>query len=181
MKNFVTQSPMRLVCWTLIVSLVLQPCVVAIAQAQDKCSTNLKQAQAKFDRGEFDGSIALVQECLRSKDASDDQKVKGYELLGQIYMGKGSYSQADDAIRKLLAIESDYKPSPDQTSPAFVSQVEKIRGEMGGGSGGGGGFPWLYVAGGAVVAGVAIALIASKSSGDETPAKTELPGPPPRP
>jgi hypothetical protein len=181
MKNPATQRSLRLVCWTLIGSLILQPCIVAIAQAEDKCATNLSRAQAKFDGGEFDASIALVQECLRSKDASDEQKVKGYELLGQNYLSKGSTSQADDAIRKLLAIESDYRPNPDQTSPNYVSEVEKIRNQMGSTADSGGGFPWLYVVGGAVVVGVVVALIVSKSSDDGTPAPTELPGPPPRP
>ncbi len=181
MRMFATTSPIRLVAWTLIVMMVLQPCAVAIAQTQDKCETNLRQAQSKFDQGEFDASIRLVQECLRSKDASDDQKVKGYEILGLVYLSKGSSTQASDAIRKLLEIESDYTPNADQTSPAYVSQVERVKGEMGTKSGGGGGFPWLYVAGGAVLVGVAVVLIASKSKDDETPANTELPGPPPRP
>ena len=46
----------------------------------------------------------------------------------------------------------------------------------------GGGFPWLYVAGGALLAGGVIAVVASKSSSDETApggeAAPSLPGPP---
>lgn len=194
--EFMTRRPAVVLIWTLIALLMLEPCSLALAEAQSDCAKNIKAAQKKFDEGDFDGSISLL-DCLASADLSVKDKTAGYEILAQDYLSKNSTDQANSAVRKLLEVSPTYKPSEAQTSPAYVDLVEKIRKEM----------PketpkettkkpeptpaaqtqepgffaknWMWIAGGAVAAGVIVAVVASKKSDNGTPAP--LPDPPGRP
>lgn len=197
--EFMTRRPAVVLIWTLIALFMLEPCSLALAEAQSDCAKNIKAAQKKFDEGDFDGSISLL-DCLTSADLSVKDKTAGYEILAQDYLSKNSTDQANSAVRKLLEVSPNYKPSEAQTSPAYVDLVEKIRAEM----------PketpkkkaesepqpppatqakeepgffaknWMWIAGGAVAAGVIVAVVASKKSDNGTTPAT-LPDPPGRP
>lgn len=192
--EFMTRRPAVVLIWTLIALLMLEPCSLALAKSESDCSKNIKAAQKKFDEGDFDGSIALLQDCVTSSDLSTKDRTTGYEILAQDYLSKNSTDQANSAVRKLLEVSPNYKPSEAQTSPAYVDLVEKIRKEM----------PketskkpestppaqtqeepgffaknWMWLAGGALAAGIIVAVVASKKSNDTTPAN--LPDPPGRP
>ncbi len=183
--RFTDLRAVRTLIWVLVAALVIQPCASALAQTQDECAVKLKDAATKFDNGDFDGSIALINECLGKGDLPQKEKSRAYELLAMNYTSKSYLEQADNAIKKLLELVPNYKPNPDQYSPAFIARVEKVKSEMGAGEkpaeqpqeqGGGSSKTWMYVAGGVVVAGVLGYLIFHKSSSETT--ASPLPGPP---
>lgn len=183
--RFTRLGTVRTLVWVLIAVLVVQPCAVALAQTQDECAAKLKDAGTKFDNGDFDGSIALINECLSKGDLPQKEKSRAYELLAMNYTSKSYLEQADNAIKKLLELVPNYKPNPDQYSPSFVARVEKVKSEMGAGAkpaeqpadqGGGSSTKWLLIGGGVVAAGVLGYLIFHKSSSETT--ASPLPGPP---
>lgn len=183
--KFATFRAVRGLAWVLIISLLIQPCAYVLAQTPDDCDAKLKDASAKFDNGDFDGSIALINECLSKGDLPQKEKSRAYELLAMNYTSKSYLEQADNAIKKLLDLVPNYKPNPDQYSPAFVARVEKVKSEMGGKKeeappaeqGGGFDTKILLIGGGIVAAGVLGYFIFHKSSSESTPA-TPLPDPP---
>ena len=193
--EFLNRRPAILLIWTLIALLILEPGAWALAESQSDCSKNIKSAQKKFDEGDFDGSIALLEDCLASGDLSTKEKTTGYEILAQDYMSKNSTEQASSAVRKLLDISPGYRPNEAQTSPAYVDLVEKIKKEStrettrkapSAASSQAQEEPgffaknWMWLAGGAVAAGVIVAVVASKKSDNGT-TTSALPDPPGRP
>lgn len=195
--HMLERRSVALLGWVLVIALLLQPCAPLFAQTPDDCSAKLKEAEQAFYNGDFDKAIALTKECLGKPDFPDSKKKDAYELLAQSYLANSYLSEARSAIRKLLVLVPSYVPPRD--APELAKEVAKVREEMSEekkpieqpespkqevASEKGGGFPqtWHWIVGGALVAGTAIVLIASKSKNETTtPPSTELPGPPPRP
>lgn len=181
------------IVWMLAALLLLNPAIPAFAQIKDDCAAKLKDAELRFNNGDFDTSIVLVKECLAKSDFPDAKKKDAYELLAQNYLAKSYLSEARNAIRKLLALVPDYEPPKD--SPELTTEVENVKKEMSDArkpvgapptqqqAGEEGGFPqtWHYIAGGAVVGGVVALLLMKKSEDESQLAVAPLPGPPPIP
>jgi len=170
--------------WTLVISLTLQPCSIIFAQTQDDCTAKIKEAEQKFYNGDFETSITLLENCLKTGNLSRREKERAYELLALNYQSKSYLEQANNAIKKLLELAPNYKPNPEQFPPTFVEQVEKVRKEMEGEKpqkSEGGGIPtkWLLIGGGVVVVGVIAYLVFKGGGGDgETVPAKALPEPP---
>jgi hypothetical protein len=192
LTSMIRRRPSTVLIWGLILFLTLEPCALSLAQTQSSCAAKLKQAETRFDSGDFDGSIVLLEECLKVGEITQQEKIRVYELLAQNYTSKSYLEQATNAIRSLLELVPNYRPDPDQYSPAFVAQVEQVRSEMAREERKPvpkgkpekveeAGFPqtWHLIAGGAVVAGVAAYFIFKGE--EEKTQVTNLPGPPGRP
>ena len=193
MKHFLQPRIAITLVWMLAALLLLNPALPALAQIKDDCAAKLKDAEQRFNNGDFDTSIALVKECLAKADFSDAKKKDAYELLAQNYLAKSYLSEARSAVRKLLALVPDYDPPKD--SPELAAEVENVKKEMSDArkptgttptqqqAAEGGGFPqtWHYIAGAAVVGGVVALLLLNKTDDESQPAVVPLPGPPPIP
>ena len=179
------------VAWALITSLLVQPCGSAMAQTQVNCSSKLKQAEQKFIDALFDDVIALVEPCVRDGDLALEEKGRAYELLSKTYVAQAYIEQARSTIRKLLELVPNYSPNPERDTPPFIAQVEQMKEEMRAEKEAGlakqraeeGGFPqtWHLLVGGAVIAGVIVAVVAGNGNGaeDDLPiVPNPLPGPP---
>lgn len=194
--NFLQHRATTTVTWLLAYLLFLQPCAPALAQLQDDCSAKLKEAEQLFYNGDFDKSVALIKDCLSKSDFPVSKEKDAYELLAQNYLAKSYLSEARTAIKKLLALVPNYVPPAD--APDLVAEVAKVKKEMSEEQkpvetpvvqevpppAQESTFPktWHWIAGGALVTGVVLAL-ALKGSKSETatPAAEPLPGPPPVP
>ncbi len=183
------------VTWVLTYLFLLQPCVPALAQIQDDCTAKLKEAEQLFYNGDFDKSVVLIKDCLSKSDFPVSKEKDAYELLAQNYLAKSYLSEARGAIKKLLALVPNYVPPAD--SPDLVAEVAKVKKEMSEEQkpveppvaqqtppAEESTFPktWHWIAGGAVVTGVVLALVLKgSSSSNAAPAAEPLPGPPSTP
>lgn len=185
--------------WLVLVCIAVQPCAWAMQQTPDTVAKRLKEAERMFDEGSFDESIVILEETLKVKTPTEKEKQSIYELLAANYLAKTYKQQADDALRRLLELVPNYKPDPGRYSPAFVSEVERVRGEMQQqqqpkveGEDQAGKLPpkkeawyektWVWIVGGLVLVGGVVALVVA-GGGEEggTPPAATLPDPPPPP
>ena len=186
--NGVFYRGMAFIVWILVISLLVQPSAAAFASLQENgCDAKLKEAQDKFYDGKFDETIALTKECIDKGNLTEEQKKRGYELLGQALIAKEYLDQANDAIRKLLKIVPNYTPDLERVTPTFAQQVNKIKAEEQQEQQaaaeekpkeGGFDMKWVYIGGGVLVAGAAVLLIAGGSKKEESKPLETLPGPP---
>ena len=191
--------PVTSICaWLVLICLAVQPCAWAMQQTPDTVAKRLKEAEKLFDEGNFDESITILEETLKVKTPTEKEKQAIYELLAANYLAKTYKQQADEALRRLLELVPNYKPDPQRYSPAFVSEVERVRQEMqqqqakAEGEDQAGKLPpkkeawyektWVWIVGGLVVVGGALALVLASGGGEEgTPPAATLPEPPPPP
>ena len=188
--------------WLLLLCIAGQPCAWAMQQTADTVAKRLKEAEQMFDEGSFDESIVVLEETLKVKTPTEKEKQAIYELLAANYLAKTYKQQADEALRRLLELVPNYKPDPQRYSPAFVSEVERVRQEMqqqaqqqqakAAGEDQEGKLPpkkeawyeqtWVWIVGGLVIVGGVVALVLAGGEDEEgtTPAAT-LPDPPPPP
>jgi hypothetical protein len=117
--------------WLFAQLIVLQPPACSLGQVLGDCDSIFKEAQEKFKGGDVDVPIALLQECLKTRDPGRQKRALAYELLGQCYLAKKYIEQAKGAISSLLDLLPNYKPDAEQFSPTFVELVEKVRGRLG--------------------------------------------------
>jgi tetratricopeptide (TPR) repeat protein len=68
----------------------------------------LKEAETKFYAGDFDSSIAILEDLLKRADFPVTKKKTAYELLAQNYLAKSYQEQARAAIKKLLELVPNY-------------------------------------------------------------------------
>ncbi len=101
-----------------------------IASPQDKCAIELEQAENKYQLGELDEVIELVNRCLVKGDVNVEEMEKAYKLLGKAYHAKGLLKQAKENLRKLLKLIPNWRPSPDMDTPSFQRLAEEVISEM---------------------------------------------------
>ncbi len=140
----------------------------AQAQAQAGCADELTEANDAYTFGRFDEAIALLRRCVRQGDASSLERQQAYRLLALSYIGKDDDRRARDNVRELLLVNPNYRPDTDQDPPPFIAMLREVQqdlaqnppspgerdGEKKGIS------KWVFIGGGAVLAGVAVALLA---------------------
>jgi hypothetical protein len=117
-----------LLAFLIIMALPGEPLVAALQQESDVYAKKIKEAENKYLNGDFDSSIRILEESLRSLNFPTDLKMPAYELLAQNYLAKSLVTKAESAIRQLLQLVPAYVPSPE--NPPFAAEVEKVRQEM---------------------------------------------------
>jgi hypothetical protein len=175
-----------LIACLLILMLSGGPLLAAQQQGRQDFAKKVKEAENKRGLGDFDGSIKLLEELLRSPNFPKDLNKSAYELLAQNYLAKSYLEQAKSAIRKLLDLVPMY--TPPQDDPPFAAEVEKVRHEMGtegtiepvekSEESAWYESPWVWVGGGLLVAGGVLLLAGGSSDDGTTPPVPVLPTPP---
>ncbi len=147
---------------------------------QRNCSEILRTAQQDYDLGRFDDVITNLQPCLDDTGLSEEERRRGYRLMGLSFLGKDAENDARDAVKLLLELVPNYQPNPVEDPPTFVQMVEEIRQEMDSPSppsnpsntaqaGSGGGIKkWLLIGGGVAAAAV-VAILLLSNDGDDGP------------
>lgn len=83
----------------------------AFAQGDTDCLTTLSQAESEFAAGRFYGIPSLLEECIKSNKFSNEEKVRVYMLLSQVYLLTDNPTAADEAYLKLLDANPEFVPS----------------------------------------------------------------------
>jgi tetratricopeptide (TPR) repeat protein len=174
------------VSWSLLLFLIFNPVPIASAQQpQDQCEKLLNEAEEKYYNGLFEESIALVKQCLEEGTLNPELGARAYKQLSLSFLAQEYRDQAKESIRKLLQSHPDYKPNPEQEGEEFTELVDKVREEIeketikeekqeeektpeAASEKPGGSKKWLWIGGGALVAGgiVAAVVLSGKDDGN---------------
>jgi len=100
------------------------------AKAQDKCESELAEAENKYQLGELDAAIELVNQCLKKTGLTLEESEKAYKLLGKAYHAKGLLEEARQNLRKLLELIPNWRPNPEVDPPSFQRLAEEVIREM---------------------------------------------------
>jgi len=174
-----------LIACLMILMLPGAPLLAAQQQGGQDFAKKIKEAETKRAYGDFDGSIKLLEESLRSTNFPQELKKPAYELLAQNYLAKSYLEQAKSAIKKLLELVPTYVPPADD--PPFAAEVEKVRVEMGtkpvvepvvkAEESAWYESPWVWAGGGVLVVG-GVLLLAGGTNPPPPPVVQPLPAPP---
>jgi len=195
---------MRQLVWlmgSLMFLLLFDTFFLSPAQAQGQCEKELAEAEAKYEIGLLDEAIEMALHCLENSALTDAERQRSYWLLGKVYYAKQLLNDAKEYLRKLLEMIPNWRPDPENDSPAFQALAEEVIKEVGAEKQKqpqqaapaeqelvmpvdtstrvrpfkkSGSKKWLWIGGGAVAAGTTAAFILFR--GDEKPLR--LPDPP---
>lgn len=96
---------------TVLVIVVLMGPARAFAQGDTDCLTTLSHAESEFAAGRFFGIPAMLDDCLKGNRFSNEEKVRVYMLLTQVYLLTDNHTAADDAYLRLLNANPEFVPS----------------------------------------------------------------------
>lgn len=82
-----------------------------LAQGDTDCLTTLSNAESEFAAGRFFGIPSLLDDCIKANRFSNEEKVRVYLLLSQVYLLTDNPTAADDAYLKLLKANPEFLPS----------------------------------------------------------------------
>ena len=128
-KIFVGKSFIGCLILTLLFTILFDPIFPTLADAQQDCATALKDAEAKYNDGQFDEAIDLLKKCI-AQGFTEEQKKEAYRLLGLAYLAKDYREQAREAVEKLLTLVPNWQPDPIQDPPPFTRLVEQVKQKM---------------------------------------------------
>lgn len=170
--NFIDHSKLSFL--TLAVrGILLNAFVILAVYGGEACDLKLPEAEAQYKAGYYDAAIQLLEGCLANNGFSDeDKKIKAYSILARAYLvGDCPVDKIQDAIYKLLDLDSDYQPNTPE-NPKFENLVkaEKERRQKIARSH----KKWYWIGGGATLVSVGIIVYAVTRPEEEK----ELPGPP---
>jgi hypothetical protein len=128
-KIFVSKNFIGCLILTLLFTIFIDPIFPTLAQAQQVCATALKDAETKYNDGQFDEAIELLKKCI-AQGFTEEQQKEAYRLLGLAYLAKNFRDQAREAIKNLLTLVPNWQPDPIQDPPPFTRLVEEIKQKM---------------------------------------------------
>ncbi|MEJ0033771.1 MAG: outer membrane beta-barrel protein [Bacteroidota bacterium] len=83
----------------------------SFAQGDTDCLAKLSTAENEFAAGRFYGIPAMLDDCLKGNRFSNEEKVRVYMLLTQVYLLIDNPTAADDAYLRLLNANPEFVPS----------------------------------------------------------------------
>jgi hypothetical protein len=95
----------------------------AFAQGDTDCLTTLSHAESEFASGRFFGIPGLLEECLKGNRFSNEEKVRVYMLLAQVYLLTDNPSTAEEAYLNLLRANPEFIPG--DSDPIDVVYLSK--------------------------------------------------------
>lgn len=111
--------------WTyaLVLSLAMLFAGRARAQGDAECLATLSHAEAEFAAGRFISIPSILQDCLDKNKYSNEEKVRVYMLLAQVYLLTDSPAEADEAYLQLLRSNPEFIPS--DSDPVDIIYLSK--------------------------------------------------------
>jgi hypothetical protein len=83
----------------------------SLAQGDTDCLTKLSHAESEFAAGRFYGVPAILEDCLKGNLFSNEEKVRVYMLLTQVYLLTDNPVEADNSYLRLLTANPEFVPS----------------------------------------------------------------------
>lgn len=83
----------------------------SFAQGDTDCLSTLSHAESEFAAGRFIGIPGILDECLTGNKFSDEEKVRVYMLLTQVYLLTDNPTSADNSYLQLLKANPEFIPS----------------------------------------------------------------------
>ncbi|MBN1579001.1 MAG: TonB-dependent receptor [Chitinispirillaceae bacterium] len=99
-------------------------CITSFIAANDSCEATLKDAQKKYENGNFEEVLLLLTPCL-NKELSKPVRVEAWRLVAMTYCATDNIDSARNAVKTLL-IESPYEPRT-LDHPVFIALVNEVK------------------------------------------------------
>ncbi len=147
---------------------------ISPSPAQENCETAVTEEQSLYEVGRTADMIVRLENCLPDGIPEGAERMQAYKFLSLAYIDEDQASLAQGAIEKLLDLNENFQPDRTTDPSKFVELVDeakkvrsrgKTRKKR-----------WLYIGGGALLAGGVTAAIISLTGGSSAP---RLPDPPP--
>jgi len=100
---------------------------VTVAQAQDSCEVELKEADQKYRSGEFNAALALINGCLSRKEATQQDQAWAYKLLGKVYIARENTGDAKRAFRTMLELNPQMTLDATQETPEVMAIFNEVK------------------------------------------------------
>lgn len=97
--------------------------LTVLAQGDTDCLATLSHAESEFAAGRFVGIPDLLKECLDLNRFSNEEKVRVYMLLTQVYLLTDNHQQADVSYLSLLNANPEFVPT--DSDPIDVIYLSK--------------------------------------------------------
>lgn len=91
------------------------------------CTEALAAAEAAYLNREYATAVAEASACAERRDASDDDRVAAYRLMGLAFLRQNALAQARSALISLLSIDPTYAADPVSDPPAYALFVSMVR------------------------------------------------------
>jgi hypothetical protein len=91
------------------------------------CTEALAAAEAAYLNREYSTAVAEASACAERRDASDDDRVAAYRLMGLAFLRQNALMQARSALINLLSIDPTYAADPVEDPPAYALFVSMVR------------------------------------------------------
>lgn len=113
---------MRYISLTFI--LAMPSCLLLAQDSRSECLEVVSNAENEFSVGRFYGIPSLLKDCLDKNSFSNEQLVRVYLLLTQVYLLIDDPISAEDSYLKLLKADPEYVSSADKDpiDVVFLSQ-----------------------------------------------------------
>lgn len=104
--------------------------LLALALAASAQSADLKRARDRFEFGSFAEAAGTIRAWLAEHpDASGDEAIEAYRMLGISELKLGDGAQARSAFVSLLSLDADYALDPFLVEPKVVEFFDQVKKE----------------------------------------------------
>jgi len=103
--------------------------VAPAALAQSACETLFKEAEKKFNEGDFNSAMASLNRCLKQSAVSQQDKLAAYKFLAEIHIAKGDIEPAKETFRKMLQLNPQLTFDPDNERREVMKIFTEVKNE----------------------------------------------------
>ena len=125
----------------------------AIAQTQEGCEQELRQATSLFQAARYDSALSLLNLCLLQKQPVQSEKAEAYKLLGKVKVALDDPPGAKAAFREMLSLQPFMELDSKQETLETVKIFNAVRIEFltaNSTTKGAKNWPWIVVSGAVV-------------------------------
>jgi Outer membrane protein beta-barrel domain len=101
-------------------------CMSMIVQAQNDCTTKLKQALQAYELGRISEIPILLNECLKF-GFDKTERIEAYKLLTLTHLYSNERESAQKSMKNFLKLYPDYQINKIVDPPEFISLYESFR------------------------------------------------------
>ncbi len=94
--------------------------MLTAAQSQVNLTNEITNARTLYNSARFEEAISKLNELLKIESASEKQRVEIYQLLGFALVARGYYTQAKEAVEKIIELDPNIQFDPELVPPKMM-------------------------------------------------------------
>lgn len=97
------------------------------AQTQRVSRSNLERVEIELNNGVYANAVSLAQSVLMRAAVSDDERITALDLIAQSQIAQTNYREAEDALKRSLALVSEIKSNSRQKAQVHLRLSDLYR------------------------------------------------------